>query len=743
MLLAFSRVTAFALPLLLLISQPLWANATPVIEPLDDVNTTVGSEVRFRVEPADADGDVPGVRLLGFPVGAMFSDNGDGTRTFSWLPGAEDIGQRTLIFEAFDATDDALFSQLSVSITVAEETDGGDNLPPQIESLIDQEVQIGGQFDFRVVPFDPEGQVPGLRLDAAPTGATLDDNGDGTRQFRWTPGRRDIGPNLVTFTVVDAADVLLQTQQTITLTVVDEDGNREHNEPPVFVELNDQQVFLGQTLALRVQPIDPDGGVPGMYVDRLPVGASFDDNFDGSRTFRWQPFPADLGELFLTFVIVDARDPTLRVRRTIRLDVARDPNNPVNFPPVIHSLRSSLLRVGDTLNQRVRPVDPDFTVPSLVALNAPPTSRFYDNGNGTRTLRWQVGADDIGSTKLTFRATDADDASVTVDGSVDVEVVEASSLDRPGERLRSLAARRDFLIGFAATLEAKLLPDNQLYRDIAAQEFNIVTGENSHKMNWIQPRRGVYNWADADDLADYAMANDLVLHGHPLVWHAQLPGWVKALTPADAQAVMRDHIRQLAGRYQGRAGVWDVVNEALEDDGSLRQSIWFKGMGEAYIRDAFVTARQSDPAAVLLYNEYDVAWANAKSDAMYELIEKELNTGTPIDGVGFQMHLWADFDAFEEVAANFQRFADLGVDIYITEFDVSLMPEHDPARQAEIYQRILDICLAQPRCRAMQSWGYTDRYSWRAHYQPLMFDGRYRAKPAYFALQNSLAATLP
>ena len=162
-------------------------------------------------------------------------------------------------------------------------------------------------------------------------------------------------------------------------------------------------------------------------------------------------------------------------------------------------------------------------------------------------------------------------------------------------------------------------------------------------------------------------------------------------------------------------------------------------MGEGYIAKAFERARAVDPEAVLLYNDYDVADANPKSDAMYELLRRELAAGTPIDGVGFQMHLRGDFDAFDEVADNFRRFAELGLEIWITEFDVAMDGVPDLERQAEIYRRVLEICLDQSACRAFQTWGFTDRYSWRSGFVPLPFDDAYRAKPAYRALQDALA----
>ncbi|MFK7854052.1 MAG: endo-1,4-beta-xylanase [Granulosicoccus sp.] len=708
----------------------------------------MGEQLRVRVVPTDADGNVPGLSLLNYPDGAIFSDNGDGTRTFAWTPSETFVGEHEFVFEAFDATDVSLVSSRTLRVSVVD-ADGGENpnFPPEFESLNDQQIMLGDSFSFRVVPIDPEGVVPSLVVDRLPDGATFDDNGDGTRQFSWAPTAGDLGVTELIFTTLDADDSSLTTSQKITLTIVDDEGQPLpgadiapdlENTAPILTGLSDSEVSLGESFELRVLPFDIDGDVPGLAVDRLPGNASFSDNFDGSRTFRWFPQPINVGDTFITFTAIDAQHPTVRTRQTVRLSVSVDPNNPVNFEPTINGIRNPLIRAGDTLNLKVQPVDPDFTVPALQVIHPPAGSSFPDNGDGTRTLVWPTSEEDIGQRSLEFLATDSVDPLLTFERTVYVEVVEPEFVDRAGSRLRDLADKRDFKIGFAAALQSATLADNELYRDIAAEEFNILTPENSHKMGWIHPVRGEFRFEDADDLADYSEQHGMDLHGHPLVWFAQLPSWVLQLDPVDAQEVMIEHINAVAGRYKGRVAVWDVVNEALEENGTLRNSIWYQGMGEDYIRLAFEASRQADPDAVLIYNDFDVAWENAKSDAMYELMKRELAAGTPIDGVGFQMHLRSGFDDFESVQRNFDRFAALGLQIYITEFDVALDAPDTLEQQAAIYQKSLEICLAMSSCKAMQAWGFTDRYSWRSAYTPLLLDTDYQVKPAYKAWQRTL-----
>ncbi|MEE9332542.1 MAG: endo-1,4-beta-xylanase [Granulosicoccaceae bacterium] len=739
----------------LLFSSFAFANLPPVIDSIADQLVLVGSAVEIVVIPRDPERVVPGLTISDMPNGATFFDNQNGTRTFKWVPSTSDVGSRLITFEAIDALDSNLRATVSITVTVNASSQpnqpGIINQAPRVEPLSDRTVQVGESVSFRVVPVDPEGVVPALSADSLPAGASFDDNRDGTRQFRWQPNDQQVGDSTISFTAFDESVPSLRSEETVKITVTpplavapdNPDTPITPDDPvmegaPFFVGLDDQFITLGDTLSLRVVAKDDDGSVPGLSIDRLPERASFKDNGDGTRTFRWQPYPIDLGDTDVRFSTIDANNSANRTFQTIRLNVVRDSNRVVNFPPVINGIRNPTIRVGDTLAQRVQPVDPDFTVPSLSALSIPPGSQLVDNGDGTRNLQWLTDAGDLGDTQASFRAVDSVDPSLSFESTITVSVVDPSTFARDGERLRDLADRRGFKIGYAAVLQASQLADSQLYRDIAAEEFNIVTPENSHKMGWIQPQRGVFKWEDADELANYAEQNGMSLHGHPLVWFSQLPAWVQLLDPSNAQAVMREHIRALVSRYRGRIAIWDVVNESFEDDGSYRNSIWHKGMGREYIRDAFVTARQEDPNAVLIYNDYDVAWKNPKSDAMYSMVEQEIAAGTPIDGVGFQMHLRDDFTEYDSVERNFERFANLGMDIYITEFDVAMFNGKNDELQADIFRRVMEICLRQPRCKALQSWGYTDRYSWRSNHEPLMLTDKYLPKPAYYEWQRVL-----
>jgi endo-1,4-beta-xylanase len=322
---------------------------------------------------------------------------------------------------------------------------------------------------------------------------------------------------------------------------------------------------------------------------------------------------------------------------------------------------------------------------------------------------------------------------------VTIEVLEKLNFVRPGARLRELAARHDLLIGYAALQGFYERPDGAIYADIAGEEFNFVTTENSLKWDLVNPLPGKYRWAQADNLVEHAKARRQAVHGHTLVWHRQLPGWILRSAPEDREVHMREFIDRVVTRYGRDIPVWDVVNEALEEDGTLRQSIWMEAMGADFIDIAFRQARLSAPDAVLLYNEYDVSFNGPKTDGLTMLMTALKDAGTPVDGVGFQMHLDADFDRFDEVAAIFQRMAELDLDIYITELDVSILAGMNETQQARVFEEVLSLCLNQPRCKAYQTWGFTDMYSWRREFNPLLLDERYQPKPAYLAVQRRLA----
>ncbi|MBI1387693.1 MAG: 1,4-beta-xylanase [bacterium] len=313
--------------------------------------------------------------------------------------------------------------------------------------------------------------------------------------------------------------------------------------------------------------------------------------------------------------------------------------------------------------------------------------------------------------------------------------------------LRELAAKRGMLIGAAANM---MIQRGTQYAETLAREMNILTPENELKFHRTHPAEDRYDFQNADALVDFAETNGMKVRGHTLIWHQSIPRWMRdrEWTRDELLNVMRDHIQAVAGRYKGRIYAWDVVNEYFDNKGEPRKSLWSETLGSAYMEYAHHFALEADPSAKLIVNEYDIENINAKSDGMYRRVKDYVDRGVPVDGVGFQMHVLYDwrFDA-DEFARNLQRFADLGLEIHITELDVRIKQPVTPEKlkkQADLYAAILRTCLDQPACKVFIMWGFTDRFSWipftfKGFGDGLIFDRDFQPKPAYEAIHEVLS----
>jgi endo-1,4-beta-xylanase len=311
--------------------------------------------------------------------------------------------------------------------------------------------------------------------------------------------------------------------------------------------------------------------------------------------------------------------------------------------------------------------------------------------------------------------------------------------------LRQLAEAQGRDIGFALTSSYL---NEAPYQAIADSEFNLVVAENAMKWDATEPTQGQFSFTAGDTVADYAASTDKKLYGHTLVWHSQLPGWVSSLDATALSAAMTNHITTVAGHYRGKVTAWDVVNEAFNDDGTRRQSVFQQKLGDGYIAAALTAARAADPDAQLCLNDYNIDGVNAKSTAYYNLVSSLKAQGVPIDCVGFQAHLIVG-SIPGDIQANLQRFADLGVDVRITELDIRMPTPSDAtklAAQAADYRAVVAACVAVSRCRGVTAWGITDKYSWIPGVFPgqgaaLIWDENYAAKPAYQAVAEAFGAT--
>lgn len=314
------------------------------------------------------------------------------------------------------------------------------------------------------------------------------------------------------------------------------------------------------------------------------------------------------------------------------------------------------------------------------------------------------------------------------------------------DTLRALAEARGIDFGAAAAIRP--LREDPEYSAVLGSEFDMVVAENAFKWEAIHPLRSRYYWDDADELVAFAEAHHMKLRGHTLVWHQQNPTWLasRLKTREDAIAALKDHIDTVVGRYKGRIAAWDVVNEAVDDStGELRDTPWLTAIGPDYIALAFQFAHEADPDAKLYYNDYGAEGVGGKGDAVYELVKGLKAQGVPIDGVGWQGHFQGN-SFILDLRANGERLAELGLDLSITELDVRVpMPANESwlKQQAATYGRVTATCVALPNCKAIVTWGFTDKYSWVPGFfsgegAALPLDEAYQPKPAYEAIRAAL-----
>lgn len=352
------------------------------------------------------------------------------------------------------------------------------------------------------------------------------------------------------------------------------------------------------------------------------------------------------------------------------------------------------------------------------------------------------------------------------------------------QSLRQAADRHGLGVGFFIShywflregdpkYRATVGPYTDLLNRVAAREFNTVAMPVFMSSIALKPNH--YDWFYPDYTMKYAQKAGMAVQGTPLVYAmpATLPEWVKQLEVNQAweplRAAMKNQVASVVGHYLGKVRSWIVVNEAVDYDAVakgwvLTHNLWQKAFAQkgkpeaAYIEEAFVTARNADRGAVLIYNDFANSEVNEKSDFIYNLLKGLKARKVPVDAVGFQMHLskegadgwWVPGTInVESLKANMQRFADLGLDIYITELDMKL-EDASPAslqRQAEVYSKILQACRTQPRFKGVLQWGLYDKYTWLNDLpsetvkplHPLMFNTAGQPKPAYYSVLDALA----
>jgi endo-1,4-beta-xylanase len=314
-----------------------------------------------------------------------------------------------------------------------------------------------------------------------------------------------------------------------------------------------------------------------------------------------------------------------------------------------------------------------------------------------------------------------------------------------------VAARRPVL---GTAVNGTALASDARYRRLLAGTYASVTPENEMKWEFTEPARGQFDFTAADAIVKFARQHGQQVHGHTLVWGNRNPAWLVDGHFSREQLIniLKHHIDTVVGHYRGQVASWDVVNEAVANDGQLQHNVWLDGIGPGYIDMAFRFAHAADPDTRLFYNDNGGEVPGLKATAIHQLVAGLVDRGVPIDGVGLQMHTTTtpaphgpvatgalDYrPSVAGLAETFRTYRALGLDVAVTEMDVWLRLPPIPSdllAQAGVYRDVLDACRKAPNCTAFTTWGFTDRYSWIPQWKPgtgaaLPFDAAFRPKPA-------------
>jgi endo-1,4-beta-xylanase len=327
--------------------------------------------------------------------------------------------------------------------------------------------------------------------------------------------------------------------------------------------------------------------------------------------------------------------------------------------------------------------------------------------------------------------------------------------------------KNDFAIGTALNA-AQIEEKEPNAAALVPQQFGAITPENIMKAEVIHPERNRYNFDLADKLVAYGQKHKLLVNAHTLIWHSQLPSFVRSMKDADSvRSFFTDHITTIASRYDGKVYSWDVVNEALEEDGTLRKSIFLEKLGEDYIVEAFRLAQKAAPNTKLYYNDYNIEQPKKRAGAI-ALIKKIQAAGVRIDGVGIQGHWRAYNIPLQDIEQSIQEFGALGVEVMFTELDLGVLPNPWDGDGADVnqkatynakmnpyagglpdsmqakltkgYEDLFRLFLKhQDKISRVTFWGVNDGQSWlndwpiqgRTNY-PLLFDRQFEPKPAFY-----------
>jgi endo-1,4-beta-xylanase len=308
-----------------------------------------------------------------------------------------------------------------------------------------------------------------------------------------------------------------------------------------------------------------------------------------------------------------------------------------------------------------------------------------------------------------------------------------------------LKDKASFPVGTAINTEK--LKFEKPYWTSATGQFNSFTPEKILKPQYIHPQKDAYAFEEVDQLMAFCRERNIRLHGHALLWHKALPMWMEKFkgSPEEWEEMMKAHIQQIVRHCSGYIKSWDVVNEAFNDDGTLRNNIWLKHIGETYIEKAFRYAHEADPSAVLFYNDYSLERNDRKLESVLGLLKALKDNGVPVHGIGLQMHVSLEFPPSGDILGATTRVHQAGFVVHFSELDVTLTGDHMmfvPMRkrieaQRGRYREIVSGFMTLPASSrfGITLWGVSDNDTWlneeNPRSRPLLLDDRYNIKPAY------------
>ncbi len=347
-----------------------------------------------------------------------------------------------------------------------------------------------------------------------------------------------------------------------------------------------------------------------------------------------------------------------------------------------------------------------------------------------------------------------------------------NTADKGGIQSLGEVYKNDFLIGTALN-NAHILERDSMANRLIKQQFTAATPENIMKAEVIHPAWDRYNFELADKLVEYGKKNNIKINAHTLIWHSQVPAFVRGIKSADSiRTFFTNHITTVASRYDGKVESWDVVNEALNEDGTMRNSLFLKNLGPDYIVEAFRLAQKAAPNTLLYYNDYNIEAPKKRAGAL-DIVKKIQAAGVKIDGVGIQGHWHLGKVPYQHIEESIEAFAKLGVKVMFTELDISVLPNPLRGNVADIsaraddnankgnpyvnglpdsvqyalakdYEQLFKLFLKhKDKVTRVTFWGVEDGGSWlngfpvrgRTNY-PLLFDRKYQAKPAFYSVYN-------